>query len=133
MKKQERHSCPYCDTEIVYKDEQGRFWALQHGVVDCMDIIKVNKNSFRDALKKTQEELAERDEELFVAKQEITKLVETISNIAECSKLVTKMKKDTDLKVNSFLKESLGELWPGGLVAKKPEGGIIDYLSKKVE
>ena len=81
MNKNERHNCPYCDDEIVFKDEQGSFWAKQHGIHDCMAIIKKKKDDFRDALKKTQDQLAERDEELFVAKQKIGELNATVANI----------------------------------------------------
>ena len=131
MKRNERHNCPYCDDEIVFKDEQGHFWAKQHLIQDCMNIIKKKKDDFRDALKKTQEQLGQRDEELFVAQQKV-KTLEAELEGRRLAHVLTEtvglegIKAMTDVNLDALLKETLAAI-PSrtvGPIPRAPEPGI---------
>ena len=134
MNKKERHNCPYCDDEIVFKDEVGNFWAKQHGIQDCMNIIKITKNAFRDALKQTQQELGARDEELFVAQQRIKALEGELAGRKFAHDLTSRVgmegieKMMSTLSLDQLLKESLGEPWP----ETGPVANAISFAKKKV-
>jgi len=112
MNRQERHKCPYCEDEIVFKDGQGHFWAKQHGIQDCMNIIKKKKDDYRDALKKTQEQLGARDEELFVAQQKIKALEGELAGRRLVHVLTEKVGLDgiramTNVNLDVLLKETI--------------------------